>query len=100
MFDFRGSGNEGHGGPPQGGVRASTSGALQRIKRPAMNHIRFIGLKNFPDRLLVQKFAADRNRQKGRVKWGVPKTVVPFDGARRGPWACKGGGRASKRSVV
>ena len=27
-------------------------GALQRIKRPSMNHIRFIGLKNFPDRLL------------------------------------------------
>jgi hypothetical protein len=45
------SGNEGHGGPPQGGVQASTSGALQRIKRPAMNHIRFIRLKNFPDRL-------------------------------------------------
>jgi hypothetical protein len=45
------SGNEGHGGPLQGGVQASTSGALQRIKRPSMNHIRFIGLKNFPDRL-------------------------------------------------
>ena len=41
-----------HCGPPQGGVQASTSGTLQRIKRPAMNHIRFIGLKNFPDRLL------------------------------------------------
>jgi hypothetical protein len=26
--------------------------ALQRIKRPSMNHIRFIRLKNFPDRLL------------------------------------------------
>jgi hypothetical protein len=25
------SGNEGHGGPPQGGVQAFTSGALQRI---------------------------------------------------------------------
>src|SRR5258708_6203672 len=49
------SGNEGHSGPPQGGVQASTSGALQRIKRPAMNHIRFIGLKNFPDRLLTLK---------------------------------------------
>ena len=39
------SGKEGHGGRPQGGVQASTSGALQRIKRPAMNHIRFIRLK-------------------------------------------------------
>ena len=39
-------------GPPQGGVQASTSGALQRIKRPAINHIQFIELKNFPDRLL------------------------------------------------
>ena len=29
------SGNEGHGGGPQGGVQASTSGALQRIKRPS-----------------------------------------------------------------
>ena len=38
------SGNEGHGGPPQRGVQASTSGALQRIKRPAMNYIRLIRL--------------------------------------------------------
>jgi hypothetical protein len=46
-------GNEGHCGPPQGGVRVSTSGAPQkRIKRPTRNHIRFIRLKNFPDRLL------------------------------------------------
>src|SRR3954466_14134652 len=48
----RGPVHKGHGGPLQGGVQASTSGALQRIKRPSMNHIRFIGLKNFPDRLL------------------------------------------------
>src|SRR6185436_15852949 len=53
-------GNEGHGGPLQGGVQASTSGALQRIKRPSMNHIRFIGLKNFPDRLLDQDLRACR----------------------------------------
>jgi hypothetical protein len=33
------SGNEGHGGPPQDGVQASTSGALQRIKRQTRNHI-------------------------------------------------------------
>ena len=33
------SGNEGHGGKLQGGVQASTSGALQKIKRPAINHI-------------------------------------------------------------
>jgi hypothetical protein len=26
-------------------------GALHSIKRPSMNHIRSIGLKNFPDRL-------------------------------------------------
>jgi hypothetical protein len=45
------SGNEGHRGPPQGNVQASTSGALQRIKRPALNHVRFIRLKNFPDGL-------------------------------------------------
>src|SRR5947199_7338175 len=45
-------GNEGHCGPRQRGVRASTSGALQRIKRPTMNHIRLTRLKNFPDRLL------------------------------------------------
>jgi hypothetical protein len=32
----------------------STSGAPQkRIKRPTRNHIRFIRLKNFPDRLLA-----------------------------------------------
>jgi hypothetical protein len=30
----------------------STSGALQRIRRPTRNHIRFIGLKNFSDRFL------------------------------------------------
>jgi hypothetical protein len=30
----------------------STSGALQRIKRLIRNHIRFIGFKKFPDRLL------------------------------------------------
>ena len=42
------SGNEGHGGRPQGGVQASTSGALQRIKRPAMNHIRFIRTQELP----------------------------------------------------
>ena len=42
------SGNEGHGSPPQGGVQASTSGALQRIKRPAMNHIRFIRTQELP----------------------------------------------------
>jgi hypothetical protein len=26
--------------------------------------------------------------------------LVPFAGARRGPWACMGGGRVSRRSVV
>src|SRR5262249_33258695 len=46
------SGNVSHCGPRQGAVRASTSGALLRIKRPTRNHIRFIRLKNFPDRLL------------------------------------------------
>jgi hypothetical protein len=54
------SGNEGHGGPLQGGVQASTSGAVQRIKRrPSMNHIGFIGLKNFPERLLNLSIAHD-----------------------------------------
>src|SRR6516225_2804437 len=46
------SDNEGYCGPRLRGVRASTSRALQRIKRPTMNHIRFIRLKNFSDRLL------------------------------------------------
>jgi hypothetical protein len=42
-----------HCGPQQDDVRASTSGALpKRIRRPTGNHIRFISLKNFPDRLL------------------------------------------------
>jgi hypothetical protein len=44
-------GNEGHCGPQQDDVRASTSGALpNRIKRPTRNHIGFIRLKNFPEK--------------------------------------------------
>src|SRR5215207_2516613 len=46
----RSLGNEGRCGPPQGGVRASTSGAPSRITRPIRNHIRFTRLKNFSDR--------------------------------------------------
>ena len=51
------SGNEDHGGPPQGGVQASTSGDLQRIKRPGMNHIRF---SHLPRRHALRDYRAWR----------------------------------------
>jgi NADH dehydrogenase len=45
------SGTEGHYGLQCVDVPRSTWGAPSRIKRPTMNHIRFIRLKNFSDRL-------------------------------------------------
>ena len=32
-------------------IATNRASRIGRIKRPSMNHIRFIGLKNFPDRL-------------------------------------------------
>ena len=46
------SGNEGHCGLQRVDVRGSTWGAPSRIKRLTRNHVRFIRLKNFSDRLL------------------------------------------------
>ena len=43
--------NAGPCGPRRGDDRVSTWGAPSRIWRPTRNHIRFIRLKNFPDRL-------------------------------------------------
>ncbi len=44
-------------------------GTLQRIKHPSMNHIRFIGLKNFPDRLALDlRVDLPRARERGSVE--------------------------------
>ena len=69
----------------------ATLAALAQNSTPSAAHF----LKSH--QLLVQKFAADRNRQRMTpVPFSKSNRLVPFDAGDEGPWPCTGGGRASR----